>query len=227
MPQLLVCAAWTSVSVKKMPDTVPDECAVCWAEVDTFAALPCCTAPAGSSMRYCVRCIEIICENGALGVGRCPTCRSFIKKSDDPPGSFAVADRVEKCALCQQDKTIVGEIRGHPVCDACHMGHNNPLRYECQRCGRNQRIPHPMYRYQATASEFGNNSWACHVGCGDFTHWRILAADVHKVPDHDAPEGWGLRDTWYARIREQRQLEQRGGGILGHVAGHFVVSKSS
>ena len=59
------------------------ECAICWGETaeDYFARLPCCTAPVGSSMRYCQRCVEIICEEGPGGVGRCPTCRSFIRKT--------------------------------------------------------------------------------------------------------------------------------------------------
>ena len=60
---------------------------------------------------------------------------------------------------------------------------------------RFQRIPHPMYRYQVDGpTAFGNNTWACHVGCGDQTHWRVAAADAHLVPPDDAPEAWGLRD---------------------------------
>ena len=215
-----------------MAETVTAECAVCWQETEQFAALPCCTAPAGSSMQYCVRCIEIICESGPGGVGRCPTCRGFIKKAG-APGTFTVADRVERCAMCQQDRTIVGEVRGAPVCDACLLGVRLPLRYECERCHRNQRIPHPMYRYQQTAQEFGNNTWACRVGCGDFTHWRIIEADADKVPDEDAPPGWGRREDWLARIREQRRLERAGGGAgrprpaprpLRESLGPFVVA---
>ena len=195
------------------PSAPAAECAVCWQEFDdasAFARLPCCTAPEGSTMRYCVRCVEIICEGGPGGVGRCPTCRAFIKRREDGDG-FAVADRVEQCVLCRQPRVIVAEIRGMPACDACFQGAQNPLRYECQRCGRFQRIPHPMYRYQVDGpTAFGNNTWACHVGCGDQTHWRVAAADAHLVPPDDAPEAWGLRDEWLQRVREQRRQEAAG-----------------
>ena len=85
------------------------ECAVCWSETgeEQFAMLPCCTAPEGSTMRYCSRCVEIICENGPSGVGRCPTCRAFIRKAKD--GGFEVADRVEVCTLCRQNKFIIAD----------------------------------------------------------------------------------------------------------------------
>jgi len=206
------------------------ECAVCWGEFSDdapVAELPCHVAPAGSTMQYCVRCIQIICETSPGGVGRCPTCRAFLKKADG--STFEVSDRVETCTLCQQPRTIIGDIRGHPVCDACMLGNQNPLRYECQRCGRNQRIPHPMYRYQATPEEFGNDSWACHNACGDFTHWRVLAADVALVPDADAPEGWGRREEWLERIRQQRQEERRTGvpgrpAAVAHGTGRWIDS---
>ena len=186
------------------------ECAVCWQEGQEIARLPCCTAPAGSTMLFCVRCIEIICEQAPGGVGRCPTCREFIKKGSGQ-GTFEVADRVETCTLCRQARLIIGEIRGGPVCDACMLGQGNPLRYECERCRRNQRIPHPMYRYQPTAERFGDVTWACHVGCNAQTHWRVATADVHLVPAADAPESWGVRDAWLDRVRAQRRQERVGG----------------
>lgn len=161
-------------------------------------------------MQYCVRCVEVICETNPAGVGRCPTCRAFIKKGQ-VEGTFAIADRTEMCTMCRQNKVIVAEIQGHPLCDSCHMGRQNPLRYECERCHGIQRIPHPLYRYQATADAFSTDTWACHVGCGDFTHWRVIVADTANVPAHDAPEGWGRRDEWVAQIRERRRRERAEG----------------
>lgn len=196
------------------------ECAVCWTETAEagFATLPCCTAPAGSTMRYCQRCVEIICENGPGGVGRCPTCRQYLRKCE---GGFEVADRVETCALCRQARVIVGELQGGvPACDGCFLGAQNPLRYECERCRRVQRIPHPMYRYQVDGpNSFGNNTWACSVRCGEFTHWRVHGSDVHLVPAQDAPESWGAQEEFIARVRAQRRREITEGGLAPRIGG--------
>jgi len=193
------------------------ECAICWGdtESDGFAELPCCTAPVGSTMRYCSRCIEIICEESPGGVGRCPTCRAWLKKKEG--GGFELGDEVELCNLCNQPRQIVHRAHGGQlkVCDACFLGAQQQLRYECQRCHQIARIPHPMYRYQPTATEFGNNTWFCRKGfdgrgCDDFRNWRVCASDAHLVPAEDAPEGWGRREEFLARVREQRRREMRG-----------------
>jgi hypothetical protein len=34
------------------------------------------------------------------------------------------------------------------------------------------------------------SSRACHVACGDYTKWRVLRADLPRVPLADAPESW-------------------------------------
>ena len=195
------------------------ECAICWGGTaeDYFARLPCCTAPVGSSMRYCQRCVEIICEEGPGGVGRCPTCRSFIRKTP-AGGGFECCDAIETCNMCNQPRQIVHR-QGDAlkVCDACFMGAHQRIRYECERCRCVRHIPHPMYRYQPSAAEFGNNSWFCRRGpggvgggCDDFTNWRVYPADVHEVPAHDAPDSWGRREDWLARVREQRRREMAG-----------------
>ena len=205
------------------PGTQGGECAVCWMETDEYARLPCHESPAGSSMQYCSRCIEMICENGPGGVGRCPTCREFLRKAEG--GGFEKADRVEICTLCRQARLIVGELRpGIPCCDSCFIGAQNPLRYECERCRRVQRIPHPMYRYQVDGpNAFGNNTWACQQRCVDFTHWRVYANDVHLVPPDDAPESWGVRDDWLAQVRAQRRRELAQGGMAARVGGAGAV----
>ena len=207
----------TDATMEVEPDGDAAECAICWGDTasDEFAVLPCCTAPVGSSMRYCTRCIEIICEEAPGGVGRCPTCRAWLKKREGG-GGFVAADEVELCNLCNQPRQIVHRANGNTkVCDACYIGAHQQLRYECQGCRNIVRIPHPMYRYQPTATEFGNNSWFCRKGfdgrgCDDFKFWRVCASDAHLVPAEDAPEGWGRREEFLARVREQRRREMRG-----------------
>ena len=166
---------------------------------------------------YCLRCLEIICETSPGGMGRCPTCRSFIKKrAEEAGGGLEIADGLEKCAVCNQMRPAAGRARGPggapvAVCGACAQGLQQPLRYECERCGVAQRIPHPMYRYQVEGpTSFGNNTWACHSGrCLDvgYTRWRIHPSDAARVPADDCPESWGRREEWLAAVRQRRRLE--------------------
>ncbi|CAE8715823.1 unnamed protein product, partial [Polarella glacialis] len=74
-----------------------------------------------------------------------------------------------------------------------------------------QRIPHPMWRYQASPTEFGGSSWACHKRCQAQAHWRVVAEDVSKVPAADAPPSWGRQEEWLAAVRERRRAEMQPG----------------
>eukprot|EP00569_Conticribra_weissflogii_P011826 CAMPEP_0171376380 /NCGR_PEP_ID=MMETSP0879-20121228/18552_1 /TAXON_ID=67004 /ORGANISM="Thalassiosira weissflogii, Strain CCMP1336" /LENGTH=281 /DNA_ID=CAMNT_0011886189 /DNA_START=19 /DNA_END=860 /DNA_ORIENTATION=- len=120
-----------------------------------------------------------------------------------------IAKKPLQCRLCQQYKapnsfhfigTDLRRPRGRDnhnndnddnngnsvnMCTDCQRGMSNTLHYQCQRCHRIQRIPHPMYRYQNSPLEFGTTSWACHVGCGDYTFWRIVERDLEKVSRGD------------------------------------------
>uniref|UniRef100_A0A7S3B0G0 Uncharacterized protein n=1 Tax=Haptolina ericina TaxID=156174 RepID=A0A7S3B0G0_9EUKA len=126
-------------------------------------------------------------------------------------GRLEVTDQTETCGCCNQVRVIV-ETRGRlMLCDACFLGMNRPLVYECEGCGRYQRIPHPMYRYQPTPGEFGNTSWACQVRCGAQTHWRLKPSELDRVPAEDCPDSWGVRDEWLASIRAQRLAERQAG----------------
>jgi hypothetical protein len=72
-----------------------------------------------------------------------------------------------------------------------------------------------MWRYQTDGpGAFGTATWACHVGCDDFTHWRVIPDDVARVPPMDTPESWGGQEGWLAAVREQRLAELRGDGGL-------------
>lgn len=119
--------------------------------------------------------------------------------------------RVERvqaiCQLCRQVRPLAANAT---TCDACRFGLEHRLRYECERCHGTQPIPHPMYRYQLDGpGAFGAVSWACHVGCGEYTCWRVVPEDVPRVPPADAPPSWGQQGAWLAQVREQRQREQR------------------
>jgi hypothetical protein len=90
------------------------------------------------------------------------------------------------------------------MCDACLLGSRYEFHYECSGCHRLQRIPHPMWQYQASPTEFSSAGWACHQRCRDYTRWRITPEDVVKLPHAHCPDSWGRRDRWLASIREQR-----------------------
>ena len=66
------------------------------------------------------------------------------------------------------------------------------LGYECNRCHQIQPIPHPMYRSQRGPREYSNWSWACHRGCNDYTHWRIIPQDASQV----GPQGGSILCGW-------------------------------
>ena len=173
-------------------------CAICFESTD-LVALPCCAREETSTTRFCLRCVELLCEH-AGGVGRCPKCRAWIAVRD---GRVVRSERIAQCVMCRQRRTIVDRDR----CDACLLGDRHCLRYECARCHLAQRIPHPMWRYQDSPTAFGAETWACHQRCGTYTNWRVLAADAHLVPAHDAPESWGREDEWLERVRAIRRAE--------------------
>ena len=105
--------------------------------------------------------------------------------------------------MCRQERLIVDE----SCCSACLLGRRlGPLRYECDSCHRVQPIVHPMYRYQPTAADFGNDTWACHVGCQEQTHWRIL------------PAGARLHFAWFSPASQP--CTHHHGGIKRCIDGH-------
>jgi hypothetical protein len=170
-------------------------CSVCLEDEteENRAKMPCCSRDT-STIAYCRRCVEIICERSPGHVGRCPTCNKFI--AIDSSGSVSVTERVAACAICRQERTIIDL----NCCSPCLLGRRYALVYECNRCHQLQRIPHPMWNYQPTPQEFGTDSWACHRGCGTYTHWRIEASEVEKIPAQECPEGWGRREEWIAEV---------------------------
>jgi hypothetical protein len=193
----------TMSSSATLPES--DICSICYESEHELLPMPCCHRD-GGSVHYCRRCLEVICEQPPVGVGQCPTCRSFFTFEN---GRVVKTERKEICIMCQQLKIIVNERK----CSACSFGSLYSFRYECERCHREQRIPHPMWRYQPSCDAFGTSTWACHRGCGTYTHWRIVPADLASVPLADVPASWELCEGGLvSRVRAIRQAEATGTG---------------
>jgi len=127
----------------------------------------------------------------------------------DGDGVVHKAERRDTCLMCRQQRIIVDE----SCCSACLLGRRlGPLRYECDGCHRVQLIAHPMYRYQRDPITFGTDTWACHAGCGTYTHWKVLPADADRIPPEECPESWGRRDEWSQEIRRARMVARMGNG---------------
>jgi len=177
-------------------------CAVCYVDDIVGLRMPCCGVDS-STICFCWRCVEIICEMGEPpGLGRCPSCRGYIS-FDRNTGQVKVNQNIGKCQMCLQVRPIIDR----RMCSACLLGSIHVLSYECDRCHNVQQIPHPMWRYQPQPDQFGTESWACHAACGDYTHWRVVPVDAAKIPAQECPDAWGRRDEWLAPIRERRRLE--------------------
>jgi len=179
-------------------------CAVCL-DATELTMMPCCGTEAAST-RFCLRCLQVICEMAPEGRGRCPNCRTEIMVAEGHLGHEVVKAPVNmgRCRVCCQGNKVIVE-KG--MCGACALGSRHALRYECDRCHRTQRIAHPMWRYQPAPGQYGSATWACHQRCGDYTHWRVLPNDLSSVPAWDRPQLWGLADPVIAEVRQHRQRE--------------------
>ncbi|CAK9074501.1 unnamed protein product [Durusdinium trenchii] len=131
-----------------------------------------------------------------------PSAPVDASKDDGVP---SITENRGQCQMCRQMHILVDQ----GMCEACNLGRRYVFRYECQRCHRLQRIPHPMWRYQATPTDFSSSTWACHQGCGDYTTWRLAPEDVGQVPDMECPESWGRREEWLEQVRRLRHSGQR------------------
>lgn len=200
-----------------------DTCAICYCEQVAAWRMPCCARP-DSDLKYCRRCLEIVARDycpADLSLGICPTCRGYFRLrrgpadgrgrvllgSADPAEiarSLLVVEEAEPplnpCRMCTQLRVLPPGTNG--LCAKCDIGQRVCLRYECERCGRTQSIPHPMFDYQPSPREFGSATWACHQRCGDYTHWRILETDLGKIPVVYRPAAWGP-EAWLEAVGER------------------------
>jgi hypothetical protein len=194
------------------------QCAICFDEAMasskriTFAKFPCCGhsgTEETTTVKICNACVLVITSptsDGTSRIGRCPRCRVWIvvktpQSTDDFELEITAVAAAGQCLVCNQVKEHL--VEDESVCDACFVGRRHPFLYECQQCHVTQRIPHPMYRYQAMPDQFGNATWACQGRCGSFTNWRIRADQLPLVPVGDAPDAWGEDFMETARMRVQ------------------------
>jgi hypothetical protein len=180
-----------------------DNCAICWDNEYPLIQMPCCDRDT-STIKYCRRCLEILCSQSQFGITRCPTCRSLVGWNDGVLVRREMPAIRQRCRMCCQEKVIAGQ----GMCQVCLYGNAHPLRYECNRCHRIQTIPHPMWRYQASPERFTTASWACHRGCGDYTFWRVVKEDIPLIPADDIPESWGMQDQALEAVRNIRRAER-------------------
>eukprot|EP00457_Paulinella_chromatophora_P011355 gb/GEZN01011489.1/.p1 GENE.gb/GEZN01011489.1/~~gb/GEZN01011489.1/.p1 ORF type:complete len:260 (-),score=52.13 gb/GEZN01011489.1/:374-1057(-) len=166
------------------------------APAESKVRMPCC-GKAGSSVQFCLSCIRALASLGLDGrLGRCPSCSKLFTFEG---GAVVSSQHQATCRMCQQTKVIADA--QYMLCELCVLGSRFCFRYECDSCHRTQRIPHPMWRYQNTTSQFGTATWACHQRCGTYTHWRVLAEDASRIPAEHCPVGWGRREEWLAEVR--------------------------
>lgn len=205
------------MSASPPPPTSSFSCGICLIDdldrAQHEAQMPCCYT-ATSTVKYCRDCIRMVChfaEQNEQNVGKCPTCRQFIS-IECMGGSDRVirAARRDSCVTCRQMRVIVDPVRR--LCEKCSLGTRYLFNYECEGCHRRQRIPHPMFMYQATTDSFSSDTWACHQLCHAQTRWRIVASDARRVPSEHAPESWGTRGVWLSDVRRRRLAEIANGG---------------
>jgi hypothetical protein len=147
---------------------------------------------------------QVICRTGIQGrLGKCPSCSAWFTL--DGETVVSAREAVGTCRCCLQDKELTDVAR--QLCEGCLLGQTFAFRYECSRCHRIQRIPHPMWRYQESPTQPGTVTWACHVGCGDYTRWCIVPEDAARCPPELCPESWGRREEWLEAVRERRRIE--------------------
>lgn len=165
------------------------------------AKLPCC-GKEGETLNLCSVCVLVLSKPTARDqerAGRCPRCRAWIavsRKADDL--DIHEIRTGGKCSECKQIRKTLVE---NSVCDACFLGREVPLLYECKECQGVQRIPHPMYRYQETLESFGNVTWTCEGKCDGFSHWRLRQDQASQIPVGDAPASWNVNVIDMARDR--------------------------
>jgi len=127
------------------------------------------------SSQYCARCIEVVCEFGPGGVGKCPNCRRFLRVN--AAGRLEVAERTGTCTTCRQSRVIVEERGPHiKLCDGCLLGTRHRLRYECDGCGR----------IQVRAFLLVSPTPLTHQPIDPLTH--LLRSPSRAVPAHPAPD---------------------------------------
>lgn len=178
------------------------ECCICLKGPDDLLHLPCC-ASAEPSIMYCKSCLKGMCSNkdSKLSPGECPCCkRSFqVELTEDKVVKGVIKwEKKSQCGMCKQTRTLVSH--KFTFCEKCLLGKLYMFTYECHRCHNKQKISHPMWQYQKTKNEFGHSVWACHVGCDDYTYWKIIPEDAKEIPGSYIPDSWKEDNEWTAYL---------------------------
>ena len=176
----------------------------------TFCRLPCCeTYEDNDNFKVCTACMLVLTmatTDGTSRVGRCPRCRTWISirtlHSTCANVDIQKLETSGECETCQQIKQpLVSE--DPPICDACYLGKEVALSYECEECHNGQMINSTLYRSQLTSTSFGNEMWPCN-SCQKSTHWKIQFDQLPFIPAGDVPEEWGDDFLELARTRVQK-----------------------
>jgi hypothetical protein len=177
----------------------------------TFCRLPCCGTEEDDddNFKVCTACMLVLTmatRDGASRVGRCPRCRTWISiltlHSTCADMDIQKLETPGQCEVCQQIKQpLVSE--DPPICDACYLGKEVALGYECEECHNGQLINSTLYRSQLTSTSFGNEMWPCN-SCHKSTHWKIQFDQLPLIPAGDVPEEWGDDFLELARTRVRR-----------------------
>jgi hypothetical protein len=185
-----------------------------------FCRLPCCESsttnicnddeePQGgknSNFKVCTACMLVLTvatKDGISRVGRCPRCREWISILTLHSTSASMVVRKlqnsGKCESCLQINTPL-VVEDPPTCDACFLGKETSLTYECEECHQDQVIQSTLYRSQPSSKSFGNEMCPCN-NCQKSTHWRIRYDQLPCIPANDVPEEWGDDFLELARTR--------------------------
>lgn len=175
-----------------------------------FCHLPCCeTEESDVNFKVCTACMLVLTvatNDGISRVGRCPRCRTWLSistlHSTSAQMNIRKIESTGMCDTCMQIKdTLVSE--NPSICDACFLGREVPLIYECEECHQPQTIHSTMYRSQPTATSVCNEMWPCNT-CQKSTHWTIRFEQLSLIPAGDIPEEWGDHFLELARARVQK-----------------------
>jgi len=176
----------------------------------TFCHLPCCeTDEDDDKFKVCTACMLVLTvatKDGFSRVGRCPRCRAWLSiltmHSTSANMDIRKLETSGTCETCLQEKQPL--ICEDPsICDACFLGKEVPLTYECEECQQAQAIHSTLYRSQPTSTSFGNEMWPCNV-CQKSTHWKLRFEQLPLIPAGDIPEEWGTACLELARMRVLR-----------------------
>lgn len=192
-------------------------CAICFEDQPSslFPQLPCCgTSKFTSSTIFCLECLWCLSiptsHSDPTRICHCPLCRKWIFINSNK-SIEEVRESIGTCLRCCQTRLLLVSCKHNDnfigICDACYLGSSYSLMYKCKSCHHEQKIAHPMWRYQTTKDEYGYISWLCH-NCQEFRYWKIVSTEISQIPIGETPQSWGKNCILMAR---EGMIRQKGG----------------